>query len=379
VGKWNYGTVPPTFVDYTNLPEVILNITALQERQLSVKPMVSMQLPGVIIAYHSSETITPPGVTQPILVVDKFPATIGDYEPEAVRLSVELAGSSESYEVADVTTEALSDLLEADQAGQVAWWIAHDKTLQDPKIDPATIVVDSPQVIWPDGTVFSEDDLAGWPNILTSSFPAWLYTALGLTLTKARIQSEVAYTKYVDDAHMIPDTKPSARLVSLSKTLTTAQTQTYSALKAASSGDIIPVGVAESVARGLALLQVSGTITFTDAQLRSDIVFGKRYRLVGPNTTFFNCLPQSISGRPCYGETTVVFGPVAPVDGEMLIELAKAVRGRTSYRMPSGRADGSDGNTGAEVDTGADTPDGDTAHGVGGNEADTVASPDTEE
>jgi hypothetical protein len=368
IAKWNYETSPPTFVDYSNLPERRIIISAEQETQIQVQAQTWKQLPGVAIFWWGTNTID--GVPYPFSWVDKFPADVSLYTPRLAVHFMELQGSQVTTETAEVQVEALANLLSADQAGQVAWWREHDQTLNDPKVDTSSIVVGAPSVVDMAGNPINT---SAYPNILKdSSLPRW---AAGLTppvtWQRAVIRAEVKFTRYADAAKKIVDTKASTRVINKTVKVTNAVTKTYRAVKEVTGGETMPAGIAESVFRSSNMLQHGGTVEFSQKQLRADIDFGYRYTLVGPNTSFPNMLPQRIVERPCFGVTTVTFGPAPLASVDYLLELLRATRFRTTYRMPSGRADG--GNAGGtDVNTGSDTPSEDTAHSPGGHQVDSV-------
>lgn len=356
VGKWNYGTVPPTFIDYTNLPEVTINITADQEASIILQGQQSRRQPAVILFYLSNATVN--GFTVPAVLTDVFPGGTNLWTPEAGRYTVELEGATVSTEAASIQTQPISLLTAADQPGQVAWWLAHDRSLLDTKIVQSTIKVGTPSIV--DGNN-NPIDLGAFPNELLTPLPKWI----GANVIKATVCAEVAFDKYVDDTHLIPDVKVQRRSVRKTIKLTNAVTGTYQAIKEATSGEVPPAGVAEAVFRGLDLVQWAGSIRFVGAQARSDIKLGIRLKLVGPNTTFSNVIPQRVTEQPHFGYVEVEYGPSAPPDINSLVDISRSVRGRTTYRMPSARATG--GIPDGGEDQNSEPPGDDTSHGPGGN------------
>ena len=364
LGKWNYGTVPPAFVDYTNLPEVVVNITAEQERQVIVQGQVCQAPPVVMIWWWGANQIMSDGqtITAPFSVIDVYPPGSSLYTPRASLHFAVVQGSSQTTETADVTTEPLSALLAGNQAAQVAWWIAHDRTLADPMVDPATIVVGAPTIVDASGAAL---DTEAWPNILVdSSLPKWTST-LGLGWRRATIRCPVQFTRYADAAHKVPEVKASTRMVHKTVKVTNAETYSYRATTSYTPGDQIPAGVAESAWRAMNAQQWQGSIEFVEQQVRSDIGIGCRLKLVGPTTTFSNVLPQRIVERPCSGSMAVTYGPAPRFSIDALFALQQALRARTTWRLPSGRDTGQDAGQG-ETDSGADVPTEDTAHSPGG-------------
>jgi len=363
LGKWNNGTVPPTFVDYTNLPEVTINITADQESRILLENQVARTLPGVKIYYLTSSDVD--GQVQPVVVTDKFPSTISDFTPEVSRHFVDLAGYKliRTRAFVDVLTVARVDLPIVNYPGsdQVNWWVAHDRTLQDPLIDGGSISVQGQAIVDESGNPIT---LAYFPNELRGHLPKWA----GYNVVNAIVSGIVGFSKYADAAHTQLSNVVTARVVRHKIKLTNAPGGWVTGVSEFDSGDAIPQGVAESLYRSAAAQQWAGEITFAKGQLRSDIYLGCRLKLVGPTTTFSNVLPRSISEQPHFGRTTVSVGPCAPMDIDFFLEITRATKLRTTYRMPSGRATG-DAAGGEQIDMGGDTPVDNTSHGVGGDQS----------
>jgi hypothetical protein len=381
LSKWNYGTVPPTFIDYTNLPEVVIDITAAQERRILAQGQTMKNLPAVVIWWCGTNVYGSQSV--PFLYLDDYPGGTSlvdgtlipndGYTPRASVHFVVLEGAQVTLETATVSTEPLAALMAGGSSEQVAWWRTHDLTLGDPLVDPATIVVGPASVLDNNGYAI---DTALYPNILVDShLPRWA-SSIGLNWVHATIRAEVGFTRYADAAHKVVGVKPRIRTIHKRVKLTNAVTGQIQAATSITPGEVIPVGVAESVWRSTNAPQWAGSIEFVGAQLRSDISFGNRYRLVGPHTTFYNVLPQRIVERPCSGVTEMIYGPAPQASIDALLELTRATRFRMNWRLPSGRATGRDAGQ-AQVDTGGDAPTDDTAHSPGGNEFESVTYPDT--
>ena len=374
LGRWTYAVgEPAVFLDYENLPEVILNITLEQEQRVLTQGQRWKNLPAVIIYWMGSNSIN--GQMVPFCFIDDYPGgitTVGGgaqvpvdgYVPRAGVHFVVLEGYQVTTETAQLTVEPLSALVAGDQ---VAWWRGHDQTLNDPTVDPASISVVSLTIRDDSGALI---DTGAYPNILLdSTLPSWA-AALGVGWRNATIRSEIAFTK-VTSGGTFTETKARNRMVHKRVKLTNAVTGPLTATTSITPAEAVPVGVAESIYRSVNAPQWAGSIEFVAATLRSDIEFGKRYRLVGPNTTFYNVLPQRIVERPGSGTTEMVYGPAPQASVDTLLEIMRATRFRTTWRMPSGRADGSDGSS-SQVDTGADVPTDDTAHSPGGNSYDST-------
>jgi hypothetical protein len=184
-------------------------------------------------------------------------------------------------------------------------------------------------------------------------------------VVRAHITQKLQFNRFSSSAPLTPDVTYNDRLHTQVIKLTTIAPGTYSAISHSVSAEFVPVGVAESAYRSAAAQQWAGKIVFTKAQLRSDIPLGVRLKLVGPTTTFTNVLVQQIDERPVFGETAVTYGPCAPIDIDMWIEMARATRTRTTYDMPSGRGDGGTGLAAGDLDSGGHAPVENTAHGVG--------------
>ncbi len=367
MAKWDYTTSPPTFVDYSNLPEVVIHLTADQEKQIKLKGTDGTSIAGVAIYYHSTDEID--GAHLPHLVIDYAPANVTSFTPEIAVFSVDLEGETLTTERAKVEVEQLSDLLDADATGQKDWVLQHDQTMKDNKIDANTIVVTDVKVVDRHGNPV---DLAAFPNFVAggTTLPKWT-SDQGVNVIRGVIQIEVAFSKYTNSTHHILDHKSRARVLRKSVKLTNAETREYLAVKDFQSADAIPQGVAESLFRSASCPQHQGTITLVGEQIPDGLTIGKRVKAIGPTTTFENLLIQQIDETPHRHTLTLTFGPFASLTVDYLVEMSKAVRGRTTYKMPAHLDTGKD-ESDAEVDTSADTGEDDTAHGVGGNEDDSV-------
>jgi hypothetical protein len=368
MAKWNYATDPPTFIDYTNLPEVTVNITSQQEKAIQLQMQSGRQLPGVILYYETSSTVD--SVTVPILVKDDYPVGTSDFYPEVPSHAVQLEGSKLMHVKVNAITEAIADPISGSAAAKKAWWKKYCHTLQDAKIKDSTIVAQAASLKDEAGV---DVDPAVYPRqLLGRPLPQWVKDTFGIVTKRAFIRAQIAYQRYSDSGQKIPDfTKGTnasdGHFLTHEVTVTNATTQLYETVQSFDSGETIPAGVAESVYRAVAIAQQAGTITLRDDQLRSDIYIGCRLKLIGPTTTFTNILPQQITARPCQGITAVRFGPSAMVDADALIELARATRFRYIYNMPSGRSDGF-GSGGEEVDHSVDQARGNTIGNEGSNQ-----------
>ena len=352
LGRWSNATLPPTFLDYTNLPEVEIDITNDQEKRILLGACNARRLNGCIVTYKETTTID--GVVTYNYAIDASPGGVDSWSPFCSRHFVELAGSSLSYVRAQVTVLAAPDFT------STAWWMAHDTSLRDPTVDPMSIAIDASAITVTDDNG-NPINLAVFPNELLSPLPNWT----GCLAIRAHVATTVAFVKYTEATLVNPDTKVQSRPVSRTIILTNAVSRLYRTVSAATTGEVPPQGVAESVYRSTNAPQYQGEITLLDKQLRSTIGIGCRLKLVGPNTVFANVLVQQLHQRPHWGQTTVKFGPSAPAEAEGLIELARASRWRTTYNMPSGRASGQIEGT-SDVDFSGQVPQNDTAHGPGG-------------
>jgi hypothetical protein len=358
LAKWNYGTVPPTFIDYTNLTEVTVTLTSDQERQLLVQGQLGRVLPGVIIYYKSVDIID--STIVPRTVVDKYPGGITDYTPEASSHTVELGGAKVVHQSASVTVKSIADLLSGTAANRKAWWLAHDVTLTEPGVKASTIAAGTATIVDDAGSAI---DTTGLSELDTRHVPDWV----GVRTIRAHVSATISFERYADGSSQhIQDAKTSTRVHTKVIILTDATTQVYTALVENTAAELVPTGVAESVYRSGAATQFAGRVTFVNDPLRSDISLGKRLKFIGPTTTFTNLLVQAIETYPGFGETTVTFGPSTPLDVDMWVELTRATRARLTYNLPSGRGDGGTSSSGQSLNAGAVPPADNTAHGVSG-------------
>ncbi len=359
LGKWDYGDSPPTFIDYTNLPEIVLTITAEQERQLLVQRQDLRTIPGVVIYYWGIDNID--GRQVPHQWIDKAPVDLNLYTPKISIHFVELQGGSAQYETADIVTRPIADAVSGDDAAKLDFWKTLDSTLLNPRIDPDSILIGDAEVVDANGDPV---DTETYPNALKdTSLPHWA-GALGYGSVRATVRAAQHYDQHSNDTFTNLSAKAAGKLVNKTIRLTDAETGTLKILSSAESPELPPLGVADAVYRSANATMHAGVITFVGDQVRSDIGIGCRLTLVGPNTTFENCVPQTITERPCSGEMEVRFGPMPPANVNFLQTLMKATRVRTLYRMDFNRATGEGG--GGDIDNGTESANDDTAHSAGG-------------
>jgi len=350
VGKWT-NAVPPVFQDYTNLPEITLDISAETEQEILAASNTESQRPGVMIYYTATQTIN--GQSKPWLAIDKFPATVTDFDPEILCLYCELSGMSRDTLTHTPTVTALPAIASANAAGK-AWWIQEDPSLSGPYIDQSTIVISGATVTDQAGNAI---DIGAYPYVLQGTLPDWV----GADTVKAVIKAYAAYSSFADADHYVPIGQVQQKQLSKSVTLTNAQPREYSVISSYDSGDSVPVGIAESIYRSLQAAQWTGSINLVADSVRSDITLGKRLKLVGPNMTFSNCIVQSVTISPHSGMMRVEFGPISPIDAPNLVEIMRAVRPRTTYNLPSRRSTGTP--AGGSTDLSAETPINYMTHG----------------
>lgn len=372
LGRWDYTTIPPTFKDYTNLPEVTRQITLQQEREILLQSQQKRQVPGVIIYYESLNTVD--GVPFPGLFLDVFPndGSITDWVPEVASHTVQLLGSQLTHVLADVRTDnTFVNLLTGNTALEAAWWIAHDTTLRDPNIKPSTITpIGAPTIVDDNGNPI---DTTLYINELLSALPTWT----NQVQIRAHVSQQISFQRYTDNTHVALETTTKTKVHNKTIRLTSAIGGIYSTTSSFSTAEVPPQNVAESVYRALAAQQYAGKIVFVDNPLapvtftdpaNPGFAIGTRMKLIGPNHTFQNLMIQSVRQRPAKGETEITFGPGPLIDVDLWVELARATRLRITYNMPSNRGDGGSGGGGSSVnvDTGSDSPLEDTTHSVGG-------------
>ncbi len=371
MGRWNYGTNPPTFLDYENLPEVTINVTLKQQRQIERQQQDMRRLAGVLIHYSKTSTID--GQTVKAYSVDKFPLDIDDFTPETSAHFVELEGANKVILRATVDARAVADAVTGSASDRKAWWLKHDKTLGSNQVDQNSISVEAATVVDEDGAPV---DIGAFPYELYGTLPNWT----GQATVRATVKARCSFDHYkVDVSGGVGTNKPDHAAengeVTYDITLTDAASGPYSATATDDPGETAPVGVAQAVFRSIDSLQQEGTVTDTTFPMRTDIRIGVRLKIVGPSHTWTNVFPQSVDMSPLHG-VTVSFGPSSPIDAANLLELARATRWRTVYNMPTGRATGSvSGST--DIDATAAGHEGNTSHGKGGFHKDEAASKGT--
>ena len=356
--RWDTTTTPPT--SSPNLPVVTVNITANQEKEIELSPQYTRQRAGVIIKYKRTDMVD--NSPWPAVYTDKYPPSITDYTPDVSRHTIDLQGATATTVHAQIAVSPLAAALSADSASRAAFWRSVDRTLQEPSIDPTTIVAAMASATLDDGTNI---DTTLYPNVLTSGQIADWTT--GIRWVAGTLAADISYQQYVPNAD---GTRTSIPVTNGKKTIhqrvifTNASTGPYSAISSLSSGDPVPSGVAEAVYCSISRLQYAGRITLVAAQLSTTPGLGNALSLIGPANTYSGLLIQSTHSRPHYGELIVTYGPSSRLDAPELVELARVGRLRTTYAMPSGRASGQ-ATTAGDVTLGAATAKENTQHGTG--------------
>lgn len=365
MAKWNYATSPPTFLDYTNLPEITATLSSDQEKDIEVQACEMRQLPGVIIKYKTFTLID--ASYWPYLVTDKFPLDTDDYTPEISAHCLALPGFTLIRMRADVVTEPLAGAFSADADILRDWWLRHDPTLDSDRILRDSIKIRNIEAYDDNDAPL---DLALFPNQLKSSLPGWAQrTAFMVT-----IHAEQEFEKYDKADKKTKVRATDKREVKVRLWATNAVTKPYTGISHIDPGITSPQGLAESMYRAVAALQHRGSVNFSRAQVRGDIYIGCRLKAVGPHTTFTNLMPQTLIEKPFNGQLIVSFDPASMADADWIIELALVSRWRNVQDFPSGRSDGSTGG-GTEVNLSGDGSYETCAHQIGGESFMAATSP----
>jgi hypothetical protein len=380
----DYNTTPPTLHirSLANLPEVVVNITADQEKQISVSPEYERQLGGVHIIYLKNATID--GVVWPVTSVDKYPPTINDFTEDVSTHTIQLSGSNITHMVQEVKVLSALDAASGSAATRKSFWLAAIKSVSDdPCVDISTLdTVDlnkeNPSL--PANTfVLMKDEtgaainLATYPNILLKGAVSdWM----GVNWIDGTISANLTFKRYQDSTHKGQTAEVVCKIsqrITFTNAVTRMNPNAYFATYGA-AGEDTPAGLAQALYTSLATLQHSGVITFTREQLRSDISLGCKLRLVGPRNTYYNLMVQEVRARRNYGITIVRFGPSSVLDLPELLELARVNNRRAVQAMPSGRASGQ-GPGGIDVGLGTATAKENTQHGVASYKQFAVTAP----
>lgn len=350
-------TTPPTVNVFSeaNQPGVSITITAEQEKEISISRAQDLEVPGVIIHYNRIDDVD--GRLSEVVYQDSYPVSAYapsyptenpafiafQYTPGLIEHWQELSGGQVSHVTSVVQVRAIADAL-AGGAAAVSWWKNYkDKTLSDPLILPGSLAIT-------EATVVNDSDVAvntiDFPNeLISGEIFTWM---TGINVIEATIKAEVSYSRYTDATHVAVERKVSQKQIHARVRLTNAISTTYTSFESFTPGEDPPVGVAQALYTSLHTPRHAGSISFTGQEmgkfkasgLDMGIVIGTRLTLIGPNNTYTGLVVQDVSGTPHDGGLRVTFGPSAPLDAAARIEIARATRWRTTYRMPSGRAIG---------------------------------------
>lgn len=326
-------TTPPTFnvVDMQNMPEIEITLTEEQEREIEATSQDMRCIPGVILTYKRIDENN--GKRALVITVDKYPSGVTEYIPEVLSMQFNLMGFSSTSQTQTVEVDPISNLLSGNAEAQKAWWLAHDKSLNKKGIDQNTISIESVEVTDIDG---NSVDVLQYPNeLIKGPILDWMNEGT----IDVDIVSAISWTQYGDDDHKVK-TGEVTREVHCKRVLTTATSKTYSIATSSTTGEVAPIGIAERVYNSLKDLEYAGHLTIPKEDVRNDIKIGTRLKLIGPHTTFSNCIVQSVTLRPGWGETDVVFGPLDRLDAQGLLSLYMTARQNHWFDIPSRRANG---------------------------------------
>jgi len=156
---------------------------------------------------------------------------------------------------------------------------------------------------------------------------------------------------------------------SVSALLTNGVTGTYSTQSSFTSGDPVPVGIAQMVYESLKTLQYEGTHAFYDDSgeiVAGTVGMGNVLNISGGRSEWgtMNAQIQAVEYDFETGLTTVTVGPAKHLNAGDLTALFLINRFRYTWNNPAIRTTGQ-GGSGGQVDLGAGTPKQDTTHGLG--------------
>lgn len=160
----------------------------------------------------------------------------------------------------------------------------------------------------------------------------------GLRFTNGNSVTARQYTAIygIDHQQTIAGTKNSkSETQTIKFTATNASSGTYSGLQSSSSGDPIPLGLAQSLYDGLKILQHDGSVTIKSREIDpSRVWIGNRLSIVGGSSYWQNMMIQTVEESVDMASVTVSVGVPRYLSAGDLVELLRVTRFRQRFIAP---------------------------------------------
>ncbi len=380
---FDYTTSTPTFhcKARANLSGVSLAIAnGTDHEALDITTREDLQVPLVCLRYKILNEIN--GQAFLNIVTDKYPTSgVAETIPFGLVQTIDLQGGKVTTTQADITTAAISAPGDS-QATKLAYWKKFHPALSDPHIDPGSIIISDPT--FKDASDATITPLGTYPNYLQPgpALAAWMYNPDGSAVIQQAVKmlATVQYKRYAKLTGGAADTTSQkvedltgsgsgaspGKQLQVNLTATNAQTRTYKATVSETSGDPVPIGLAQYIHGTLSTIQYEGSHTLVEAEVTFQAGPGKVLNLTGGRTAWatMNALIQSATYELETGRTILNFGPPGHLSPGDFIRLLSMNRYRFTWQNPAlrttalptngGQVD--QGNAGHKENSSADIP-----------------------
>jgi hypothetical protein len=371
----DYSTVPPTFHvrKRANLTPVLLSIDE-PGAETSLTPRHDLQVPSVALKYKITSDAN--GQTLINYAFDFWPLPGTGHGRGALIQTIDLQGFRETNVSSSIVTEPMN-ANSPDAATRLAWWSGHQEQLASPKT--RGVIIGEATITEKINGVDVPVDVSLVPNELKhrgGTLAAWMKLGDGTAVIKKEvtIKAQISYSEWDTDddgshTNGIKLKTYAPKEHSVSALLTNGVTGTYSTVSSFTSGDPVPVGIAQMVYESLKELQYDGSHSFYDDSgeiVPGTVGMGNVLNLAGgrPEWATMNAQIQAVEYDFDTGLTTVTVGPAKHLNAGDLTALFLINRFRYTWNNPATRTTGQ-GGSGGQVDLGAGTPKQDTTHGLG--------------
>jgi hypothetical protein len=332
---FDYSTNPPTFncARRSSLTPVSTSVNAgAPNERIAITSREDLRIPAVILKYEQTHQVN--DLSYQSVTLDRFPVDATGREFGAVVMTIQLAGSRIMQESQEIKVEAIP--LDLEDAAAIPWWKRKLVWLNDPSIDPDTIVVTAAGRSATEGmhdypNELIEGTVHSWMPGGAEKDTIWAYISYTLT-QKDETGNEVCQVvnRYVVYNCVTTELNPTDDTPDPN-----VKKGTYKHTVESSSGEAIPVGLAQALYNSVNPLQFDGQFVTVAEDVYGKPDMGNLLNLTDgrPEWANMRALVVSIEENVDTGRSTATFGPPRYLGPADLIELLRANRGRaTSMR-----------------------------------------------
>jgi hypothetical protein len=348
VAYFDYTTTPPTLHIKlrSSLAPVSVTVNAgAPVESLTIGPRYDLQRSVVVLKYEQTSTVDGTDYTR--IVKDQYPTTADENAIGALVMTLELSGANASYQRQSITTSPIAE-------NSVDWWkekLPWLKTLGNIAISGGTRTPD---------TLDNE--------LVKGTVPSWSGKESGTVVVKAYLSYERLQDSSLDfDASTNPILEQKSDVVLTTRVRATdATSQTFTRLRSFTSGETVPVGLAQALYNSVSSLPYEGELHLKEDECGGVAAVGRSLQLSGGRSEWsaMAAVIQKVEESIDLGETKIKFGPATHLGADDLLGLLRVNRSRRTTYRASERSDGKPSGK-AEVDGIDDTPLENASPGVG--------------